>query len=317
VPPSYSQDVPNETGSEREALNVSRERLVARLEMLQKQESVLDQYSEGRLSKPADLEAFLDLYSARRLSIYEQRSAVEKELIHIDKKLSELDDHANTLRAEMQSTGITVVIFAREDGPSTLILSYGESRLQFYFPSCILTWNIHSLVVTQASWFSLYDVRAKLYPASETSTAPASPTVNLLYRANIKQTTGEDWKGVSLTLSTASPTLGTPIPTFEPWQISPAKSTRRRRGAISEASDPRPSTVKRKRAAVEDDEYVDFALFDEGPAITVNHSAIDTSYSVEGLSTITSDESWHRVSIAVSFSFHWLLMQSLNHSSGS
>lgn len=147
VPPSYSQNVPNETGSEREALNDSRERLAARLEMLQKQELVLDQYSddltpagEGRLWKPADLEAFLDLYSARRPSIYEQRTAAEKELKHIDKKLAELEDHANTLRAEMQLTGITVVMLAREDGPSTLILSYGESHLHSCLVAlCILT----------------------------------------------------------------------------------------------------------------------------------------------------------------------------------
>lgn len=55
-----------------------------------------------------------------------------------------------------------------------------------------------SYVVSRAGWQPVYDLRA---------TNTKSP-VQLSYRANVFQGTGEDWKNVKLTLSTANPNLG-------------------------------------------------------------------------------------------------------------
>src|SRR5258708_17423102 len=43
--------------------------------------------------------------------------------------------------------------------------------------------------------------------------------ITLQYRASISQETGEDWKGIALTLSTASPLVGSEIPKLGPWTI--------------------------------------------------------------------------------------------------
>lgn len=64
-------------------------------------------------------------------------------------------------------------------------------------------------LVQQASWIPLYDLRF----------LPAHEKVNLSYLAEVKQTTGEDWRGVALTLSTAKPGLGTLPPKLTPWYI--------------------------------------------------------------------------------------------------
>jgi hypothetical protein len=45
--------------------------------------------------------------------------------------------------------------------------------------------------------------------------------ISLHYRATIKQSTGEDWKDVALTLSTASLQLGSTIPKLSPQRIDP------------------------------------------------------------------------------------------------
>ncbi len=66
-----------------------------------------------------------------------------------------------------------------------------------------------SYLVSRASWTPLYDLRV----------SSDSNVVNLGYLAEVTQSTGEDWLGVALTLSTAKPGLGTLPPKLKPWYI--------------------------------------------------------------------------------------------------
>lgn len=70
-----------------------------------------------------------------------------------------------------------------------------------------------SYIVTDASWTPLYDLRVNT----------TANTLNLSYLAEVQQKTGEDWLGVSLTLSTAKPGLGTLPPKLDPWYINVQK----------------------------------------------------------------------------------------------
>ncbi|AFZ26005.1 hypothetical protein Cylst_3892 [Cylindrospermum stagnale PCC 7417] len=67
-----------------------------------------------------------------------------------------------------------------------------------------------SYVVNRASWSPLYDLRVD----------SIRDIVHLSYLAEVTQSTGEDWLGVALTLSTAKPGLGTIPPKLQPWYIS-------------------------------------------------------------------------------------------------
>ena len=64
-------------------------------------------------------------------------------------------------------------------------------------------------VVRGPSWNPLYDIRA--------DTKAKSVQVN--YHAEVRQSTGEDWKGVALKLSTAQPNLAGREPQMSPWFI--------------------------------------------------------------------------------------------------
>ncbi len=67
-----------------------------------------------------------------------------------------------------------------------------------------------SYLVPQATWVPTYDVRL----------AQDGKEAELVYRAQIWQMTGEDWPGVKLTLSTASPAFGGGAPELFPWRVS-------------------------------------------------------------------------------------------------
>ncbi|MHC5830784.1 MAG: DUF4139 domain-containing protein, partial [Nostoc sp.] len=71
----------------------------------------------------------------------------------------------------------------------------------------------------RASWTPLYDLRF----------STTSDIVHLSYLAEITQSSGEDWIGANLTLSTAKPGLGTLPPKLEPWYIDAPLPQRVRR----------------------------------------------------------------------------------------
>lgn len=62
-----------------------------------------------------------------------------------------------------------------------------------------------SYVVSGASWQPLYDIRL------------ANHKLEVTYIAQISQHTGQDWQGVTLSVSTARPSLNQRLPELQPW----------------------------------------------------------------------------------------------------
>lgn len=66
-----------------------------------------------------------------------------------------------------------------------------------------------SYVVSGASWVPMYDLRADI----------TSGKVNLTYKAQVSQQTGEEWEDIRLTLSTNNPYQNKVKPTIHPWYV--------------------------------------------------------------------------------------------------
>ncbi len=66
-----------------------------------------------------------------------------------------------------------------------------------------------SYLISQAGWSPSYDIRV----------SSADTVVELTYSAFVRQSTGEDWKDVHLTLSTSQPSLGGAPPELPPWYV--------------------------------------------------------------------------------------------------
>lgn len=64
-------------------------------------------------------------------------------------------------------------------------------------------------VVANAGWYAVYDLRA----------VNTKSPIQLNYKANVFQSTGEDWKDVKLKLSTANPSLGGNKPELYTWYL--------------------------------------------------------------------------------------------------
>jgi len=66
-----------------------------------------------------------------------------------------------------------------------------------------------SYLASGASWIPTYDIRSEI----------TSGKVNLTYKANIQQNTGENWNDVQLTLSTNDPYQNKIKPDLHPWYV--------------------------------------------------------------------------------------------------
>ena len=109
---------------------------------------------------------------------------VQKEINRIDREIENMD-----IRRVKYRNVAKVKIDVKKSGLVQLDLSY---------------------IVTGPSWRPSYDVRANTVQGN----------LELTYNAEIRQSTGEDWKGVALKLSTAQPGIGGREPHLSPWFIN-------------------------------------------------------------------------------------------------
>ncbi|NIO69088.1 MAG: mucoidy inhibitor MuiA family protein [Anaerolineae bacterium] len=117
-----------------------------------------------------------------------QRRELEKELTKLRK---ELEQQRSARPRERYAVTVDVEV-----------LGQGEFELEVTY------------VVESARWQPLYDLRLDEGAGEE------KPDVALTYLGQVIQRTGEDWKDVALSLSTAKPALTTTLPELRPWYVS-------------------------------------------------------------------------------------------------
>lgn len=112
-----------------------------------------------------------------------QQKTLSKELEALRERLRQLQQPASVRRRNI----VVTVEAAAADTPFEIEASY----------TC-----------EGASWTPLYDARLD------------GSAVRITYLASVTQSTGEDWSGVDLSLSTARPAVTTEIPELQPWYLS-------------------------------------------------------------------------------------------------
>ncbi|CUA74076.1 Protein F37C4,5 [Caenorhabditis elegans] [Rhizoctonia solani] len=278
--PSYSASSSSDesvTKAQRTLEALQKERDIAR-----EQSQFLGSYGKTLDSKNVnieDVQRFLDMFGPRQIAVAKRIQELDAQ---IKKASQELDDARSKVyedkRGEKRGTRVTVTVLAETDGKAELMLTY---------------------VVSNASWTPLYDIRAAIAKSPD-----ATSKMMLHYRASITQTTGENWPEVGLTLSTASPQLGSKVPTLSPWKIGfPAPPPPPPPGRAQ----PVARYMAEASSAEESDDYMGFALFDDEPvpamAARTAHVAtagvLSATFGIPGRSDIPSDGGSHKVVVAV------------------
>jgi uncharacterized protein (TIGR02231 family) len=140
----------------------------------------------------------LNQFTTALAYLSEQKAKITADRTTLDEQREELQNKINTLQSQLgQLRGgdrgkafksVTVRVAAAQAGSLDLSLAYA---------------------VPGASWVPGYDARV----------TSSERTVQLDYFGLVRQNTGEDWKDVALTLSTARPSLGGAAPELGVWQL--------------------------------------------------------------------------------------------------
>ncbi|MEO0039987.1 MAG: hypothetical protein RIS38_935 [Verrucomicrobiota bacterium] len=282
-------DIRTETVQLREAADAQVRKLQAALKELEVRTQALTQ-AEGRLAfqkgaldkvltrltatgkesanpemDPAKWAAYLEFHAQQLAEIDQATLARQKEREQVrlesDRLNRELDELRGSQRRSRHLAKVNVSV--REAGEAEFDLSY---------------------LVRGAGWTPSYDMRA----------STKTRTLAVTYHAQVRQSTGEDWRGVSLRLSTAQPGIAGREPKLDPWFISRLddrrfKSPERKATEEGEA-------MSQMHNAFEAD-FADFGKSRTRSAkVTVGATA--ATYAIERPADILSDNKPTKVSVA-------------------
>ncbi len=186
-------------------LQIERQGLDQTVADLNQQRSILMSFADKQLVPQSTTETVKAIDVAQLSGLLDlvgqKLSALSKDVMAAQKRQRDIDERVNTLSAKMAElapaddyrTEVVVNIEAAEALKGTLRVSY---RVQ------------------EAAWAPFYDARMAIGDGA------TKPTMELVHRAEVTQSTGERWDDIALTLSTARPNGSTAAPDMMAWEVS-------------------------------------------------------------------------------------------------
>jgi uncharacterized protein (TIGR02231 family) len=139
----------------------------------------------------AELKAMADFYRARLSEIVSSRMKEDEKIKKFSERISKLQQQFNTQNEMYQRNTSEIIISVSADVAANVDLEL-------------------NYVVSNAGWNPQYDIRA----------INTKNPIQLSYKANVFQSTGEEWKNVKLKLSTANPNQSGLKPELIAWYLN-------------------------------------------------------------------------------------------------
>ena len=203
------------------------------------------------------LQQFLDYYNTKLTAYKAQEFDLEQNEKNVRATISRLQNQLNQIAQKNNHPSGEIVVNVQADAPVT--------GAEFDF----------SYLVNNAGWNPSYDIR------SNNINSP----VQVTYKADVHQSSGEDWNKMKLVLSTSNPSVSAQAPTFNPWYVDFYR--------------PMPVMYKNNAGAP-----AAAALESEGQAsasstdyTTVNPTQLSVLYQINLPYTIPSDGKTHTIAI--------------------
>lgn len=251
-----------------------------RTNLLQAQSLSLDRIEGAVFSAPGEKAPRLEINAVTATMAYltEQKAKISSDRATLDEERETLQAKLNAVQAQLNelrgSAGrafknVTVRVQAATAGSLDVTLAY---------------------TVPGASWVPSYDARI----------ASGEKSLGLGYFGLVRQNTGEDWKNVALTLSTARPSLGGAAPKLFAWNLDVFQ--REQAVTLSPFS---ASTDKFKRAKSDEPAMTAMALsVNEGSLAdadaaqaTLEAGATSASFKIATAASVPSDNSPQKIPI--------------------
>lgn len=207
----------------------------------------------------AELKAMADFYRARLGDIVSSRLKQDDKITRLNERINKLQQQINE-KSQLYSNNTSEIVISVSAEAAT---------------SIDLTVNY---VVANAGWYPIYDLRAM---------NTRSP-VQLSYKANVFQNTGEEWKNVKLKLSTANPNLGGLKPELYAWYLDfaqPVYKTLQGRASGVQLRSAAPTATEGYYA---DKEAKEEPVTSTADYVTTVQTSLNTEFNIALLYTVNS-----------------------------
>lgn len=145
------------------------------------------------------LKQAIDFYTVKMLEINKNLTAYNRSKADKNELKSEMNERLKKLRNFQNDAKLN----PKPTGPSHRITVTLSS------PAAASGKMIVSYLVSEAGWSPLYDMRADV----------SSNNINMNYKAQVYQNSGEDWDDIALNISTNNPYQNKTMPTMHPWYL--------------------------------------------------------------------------------------------------
>ncbi|UCH14168.1 MAG: DUF4139 domain-containing protein [Bacteroidales bacterium] len=218
-----------------------------------------------------ELEQLVSFYRSRLLE-------VKREMLKIDKKIKDLKLVKSRIQNQLNELSST------RNKPTGEIIINVSSNISTKIGLKI------SYLTPNAAWSPVYDIRAD----------GTDKPIKLIYKANVYQQTGYDWKDVKLTISTGNPTVDNNRPILYPWHIDiyvppppTAYGTKQRQLKSAEQSQMMQLNIAQEVEFDDLDAEAEMPLY----MVTETTSQMAAEYNIEVLQDIPSDGKEHLVAM--------------------
>jgi hypothetical protein len=141
--------------------------------------------------KMTDLKDAADFHRLRLMDLKQKETEITKTLKKLNSEMAKLNKQRDELNK--QATTATSEVVVKVQSNETINADFSLS----YF-------------VDKAGWYPTYDIRV----------IDIKHPITMAYKANVYQSSGEDWKDVKLTLSTGNPKQNGEKPELAPWYLN-------------------------------------------------------------------------------------------------
>ena len=138
----------------------------------------------------AELQQAVDFQRKRMTDVLMKQLEISNEVTRLDSAINKMGLQLVAFRQKKETATSEILVTVSAKAATT-----AKFELSYY--------------VKDAGWFANYDLRVK----------DVSSPIDLAFKANVFQSSGEDWKDVKLTLSNGDPTLSGVAQELEPWYL--------------------------------------------------------------------------------------------------
>lgn len=243
------------------------------VELLDKNQSM----SNAQNFSVAELSKLLDYYKSKRAEISNSINKLELDEIALNEELAQLKGKLNFSEATTEKTSqgkLIINVMSSQPGMIPLEVSY---------------------LTNQANWYPSYEMRID----------KINEPIQMLYKAQVQQNTGIDWKNVKLSLTSGAANQNTVAPEIQPWFLDyyQQNADKAETAPLSElvvdayrtTSKPKNNISIRSSASVEKEALPILSTINDFTQI--NESQLNITFNIDIPYTILSNGKQHSVAL--------------------